>query len=49
MKRGELPDALARDTRGRTPLDWLAAGAPSPAKAQIRRLLTARQPGQRTP
>lgn len=42
-------DPSARDTRGRTPLDWLEECAPSPAREQVRRLLTARAPGQRTP
>ncbi len=42
-------DPAARDTRGRTPLDWLEECAPSPAREQIRGLLTARGPGQRTP
>jgi truncated hemoglobin YjbI/ankyrin repeat protein len=42
-------DPSARDARGRTPLDWLEECAPSPAKEQIRRLLTSRGPGQRTP
>jgi ankyrin repeat protein len=36
-------DPSARDSRGRTPLDWLEECAPSPAKEQVRRLLTAGQ------
>jgi ankyrin repeat protein len=42
-------DPSARDTRGRTPLDWLEECAPSPAREQVRHLLTSRGPGQRTP
>jgi truncated hemoglobin YjbI/ankyrin repeat protein len=42
-------DPLARDTQGRTPLDWLEGCPPSAATDQIRRLLTSRRPGQRTP
>jgi truncated hemoglobin YjbI/ankyrin repeat protein len=33
-------DPRARDTQGRTPLDWLDKCAPSPAREHIRRLLT---------
>jgi truncated hemoglobin YjbI/ankyrin repeat protein len=42
-------DPCARDTRGRTPLDWLEECAPSPATEQIRRLLTSQGPRQHTP
>ena len=41
-------DPSARDTRGRTPLDWLEECAPSAAREQVRHLLTSRRPGQRT-
>jgi truncated hemoglobin YjbI len=37
-------DPRARDSQGRTPLDWLEEGAPSPARDQIRRLLAATRP-----
>jgi hypothetical protein len=36
-------DPSARDSRGRTPLDWLEECAHSAAKEQVRRLLTASQ------
>lgn len=36
-------DPSARDSRGRTPLDWLEECAPSAAKERVRRLLTAGQ------
>jgi ankyrin repeat protein len=42
-------DPSARDTRGRTPLDWLEECPPSAARDQVRRLLTSQGPGQRTP
>jgi hemoglobin len=42
-------DPSARDTRGRTPLDWLEECPPSAAKDQVRHLLTSQGPGQRTP
>jgi hypothetical protein len=42
-------DPHARDTQGRIPLDWLEACPPSPARDQIRGLLTSRRPGQRIP
>ena len=42
-------DPSARDTRGRTPLDWLEECAPSAAREQVRHLLTSQGPGRRTP
>ncbi len=42
-------DPCARDSRGRTPLDWLAGCAPSAAREQIRRLLTSRRPDRDSP
>ncbi|GAA4979520.1 ankyrin repeat domain-containing protein [Actinopolymorpha pittospori] len=33
-------DPVARDSRGRTPLDWLEEAAPSVAKGEVRRSLT---------
>jgi Ankyrin repeats (many copies) len=41
-------DPRARDSQGRTPLDWLEASPPSPARDRIRYLLTSQRPGQRT-
>jgi hemoglobin len=37
-------DPSARDSRGRTPLDWLEACPPSAARDQVRRLLTSQRP-----
>jgi truncated hemoglobin YjbI/ankyrin repeat protein len=44
-------DPSARDTRGRTPLDWLEECAPSAAREQVRHLLTspARRAGSAEP
>jgi truncated hemoglobin YjbI len=42
-------DPHARDTRGRTPLDWLEECPPSAAREQIRNLITPQQPEQRIP
>jgi len=42
-------DPSARDTRGRTPLDWLEECAPSAAREQVRHLITSRGPGQHSP
>jgi hypothetical protein len=40
-------DPSARDTQGRTPLDWLEESPPSAPREQVRRLLTSRRPVQR--
>jgi truncated hemoglobin YjbI len=37
-------DPSARDSRGRTPLDWLEDRPPSAAREQVRHLLTSRRP-----